>query len=133
LGNFYVAAIEGVPGGIMYGSHPMRTSFSYLGQPDGIQIGSALAGVDGVGPGGAMKTRSEFCGRCLRKFAMAGFGHTEHVIQWRDGWVSNPVLQRFALVDRQWIAAHGNNELYLTTKQLGADLTDGHSVRMPNR
>jgi len=37
-------------------------------------------------------------------------------------WVSNPVSSDLPVVDRQWIAPHGNNELYLTTKQLGADL-----------
>ncbi len=36
--------------------------------------------------------------------------------------MSNPVSSDLPLVDRQWIAPHGNNELYLTTKQLGADL-----------
>ena len=52
LGNYYVAAIQGVPGGIdVWKSSDSGHSFTYLGQPDGLQIGAAL-GADGVGLGG---------------------------------------------------------------------------------
>src|SRR5262249_9453420 len=41
LGNYYVAAIQGVPGGIdVWKSPDGGSTFNYLGQPDGIQIGS---------------------------------------------------------------------------------------------
>ena len=98
LGNFYVAAIEGVPGGIdVWKSSDGGASFSYLGQPDGVQIGSALAGVDGVGLGGGDEDLAVSpAGRCLCKFSMVRFGHTEHVIQWRNGLGIEPRLQRFA-------------------------------------
>jgi hypothetical protein len=123
LGNYYVAAIEGVPGGIdVWKSTDSGASFNYLGQPDGLQIGAAL-GADGVGlgggdedlavsPSGVVYASSLWLGSATQSTSFTG-GTT---------WVSNPISSDLPIVDRQWIAPHGNNELYLTTKQLGADL-----------
>jgi hypothetical protein len=123
LGNYYVAAIQGVPGGIdVWKSVDSGNSFTYLGQPDGVQIGATL-GADGVGlgggdedlavsPSGAVYASSLWLGSATQSTSFTG-GTT---------WVSNPVSSDLPLVDRQWIAPHGNNELYLTTKQLGADV-----------
>ncbi len=122
LGNYYVAAIQGVPGGIdVWKSTDSGNTFSYLGQPDGLQIGSAL-GADGVGlgggdediavsPSGVVYASSLWLGSATQSTSFTG-GTT---------WVSNPFSSDLPLVDRQWIAPHGNSELYLTTKQLGAD------------
>jgi hypothetical protein len=123
LGNYYVAAIQGVPGGIdVWKSTDSGNTFSYLGQPDGLQIGSAL-GADGVGlgggdediavsPSGVVYASSLWLGSATQSTSFTG-GTT---------WVSNPFSSDLPLVDRQWIAPHGNSELYLTTKQLGADI-----------
>jgi hypothetical protein len=123
LGNYYVAAIQGVPGGIdVWKSTNSGNSFSYLGQPDGLQIGASL-GADGVGlgggdedlavsPSGVVYANSLWLGSATQSTSFTG-GTT---------WVSNPISSDLPLVDRQWIAPHGNSELYLTTKQLGADL-----------
>lgn len=123
LGNYYVAAIQGVPGGIdVWKSIDSGNSFTYLGQPDGVQIGATL-GADGVGlgggdediavsPNGLVYASSLWLGSATQSTSFNG-GTT---------WVSNPVSSDLPVVDRQWIASHGNNELYLTTKQLGADL-----------
>jgi hypothetical protein len=123
LGNYYVAAIQGVPGGIdVWKSSDSGASFTYLGQPDGLQIGAAL-GADGVGlgggdediavsPAGVVYASSLWLGSATQSTSFTG-GTT---------WVSNPFSSDLPLVDRQWIAPHGNSELYLTTKQLGADL-----------
>ncbi len=123
LGNYYAAAIEGVPGGIdVWKSTDSGNTFTYLGQPDGVQIGATL-GADGVGlgggdediavsPAGVVYASSLWLGSATQSTSFTG-GTT---------WVSNPVSSDLPLVDRQWIAPHGNNELYLTTKQLGADL-----------
>jgi hypothetical protein len=123
LGNYYVAAIQGVPGGIdVWKSTDSGNSFTYLGQPDGLQIGSAL-GADGVGlgggdediavsPSGVVYANSLWLGSATQSTSFTGGGT----------WVSNPFSSDLPLVDRQWIAPHGNSELYLTTKQLGADL-----------
>jgi len=123
LGNYYVAAIQGVPGGIdVWKSSDSGHSFTYLGQPDGLQIGAAL-GADGVGlgggdediavsPSGVVYASSLWLGSATQSTSFTG-GTT---------WLSNPISSDLPLVDRQWIAPHGNSELYLTTKQLGADL-----------
>lgn len=123
LGNYYAAAIQGVPGGIdVWKSVDGGNTFAYLGQPDGVQIGAAL-GADGVGlgggdedialsPSGVVYASSLWLGSATQSTSFTG-GTT---------WVSNPVSSDLPVVDRQWIAPHGNNELYLTTKQLGADM-----------
>jgi hypothetical protein len=123
LGNLYALAIQGVPGGVdIWKSSDGGSTFNYLGQPDGLQIGAAL-GADGVGlgggdedlaitPSGVVYASSLWLGSATQSTSFTG-GTT---------WVSNPVSSDFPIVDRQWIAAHGNSELYLTTKQLGADL-----------
>jgi hypothetical protein len=123
LGNYYVAAIQGVPGGIdVWKSSDSGNSFNYLGQPDGVQIGATL-GADGVGlgggdedlavsPSGVVYASSLWLGSATQSTSFTG-GTT---------WVSNPISSDLPIVDRQWIAPHGNSELYLTTKQLGADL-----------
>lgn len=125
LGNYYVAAIQGVPGGIdIWKSVDSGNTFSYMGQPDGLQVGATL-GADGVGlgggdedlavsPSGVVYASSLWLGSATQSTSFTG-GST---------WVSNPYSSDFPIVDRQWIASHGNSELYLTTKQLGA-LTDG--------
>lgn len=123
LGNYYVAAIQGVPGGIdVWKSVDSGNTFSYLGQPDGVQVGATL-GADGVGlgggdedlavsPNGVVYASSLWLGSATQSTSFTG-GST---------WISNPVSSDLPIVDRQWIASHGTNELYLTTKQLGADL-----------
>ncbi len=124
LGNYYVAAIEGVPGGIdVWKSADAGASFAYLGQPDGIQIGSAAAGVDGVGLGGGDEDLAVSPAGVVYASSL-WLGSATQSTSFNGGtvWVSNPVSSDLPLVDRQWIAAHGNKELYLTTKQLGADL-----------
>ena len=124
LGNYFVAAIQGVPGGIdVWRSSDSGSTFNYLGQPDGVQVGATL-GADGVGlgggdediavsPSGVLYASSLWLGSATQSTSFDG----------GNVWVSNPVSSDFPIVDRQWIAAHGNNELYLTTKQLGALLS----------
>ena len=125
LGNYYVAAIEGVPGGIdVWKSSDAGSTFNYLGQPDGIQIGSAALGVDGVGLGGGDEDLAVSPSGVVYASSL-WLGSATQSTSFNGGtvWISNPVSSDLPLVDRQWIAAHGNNELYLTTKQLGADLS----------
>jgi len=123
LGNLYVAAIQGIPGGVdVWKSLDGGNTFTYLGEPDGIQVGATM-GLDGVGLGGGdedlavsssgvVYENSLWIGSCTQSTSFTG----------GSVWVSNPVSSDFPIVDRQWIAAHGDKELYLTTKQLGADL-----------
>jgi hypothetical protein len=123
LGNYYVAAIQGVPGGIdVWKSTDSGNSFNYLGQPDGVQIGAAL-GVDGVGLGGGDEDIAVSSSGVVYASSL-WLGSATQSTSFTGGtvWVSNPISSDLPLVDRQWIAPHGNSELYLTTKQLGADL-----------
>jgi len=125
LGNYYVAAIQGVPGGIdVWKSSDSGATFNYLGQPDGVQIGAAL-GADGVGLGGGDEDIAVSPSGVVYANSL-WLGSATQSTSFNGGtiWVSNPLSSDLPLVDRQWIAPHGNNELYLTTKQLGAD-TDG--------
>ncbi|HEY6950770.1 MAG TPA: T9SS type A sorting domain-containing protein, partial [Bacteroidota bacterium] len=43
-------------------------------------------------------------------------------------WAVNPVSSNVPLNDRQWIATHGENEVYLTFKQLGVLLVGTESI-----
>jgi len=118
LGNFYVAAIEGVPGGIdVWKSSDGGASFSYLGQPDGIRSALLLQAWMEWAWAEAMRPRSESCGAVYAS-PMAGSATQSTSFNGGTVWVSNPVSSDLPLVDRQWIAAPRNKELYLTTKQL---------------
>ena len=122
LGNYYVAAIQGVPGGIdVWKSSDSGNSFNYLGQPDGVQLGATL-GADGVGLGGGDEDIAVSPSGVVYASSL-WLGSATQSTSFNGGtiWVSNPVSSDLPLVDRQWIAPHGNSELYLTTKQLGAD------------
>jgi hypothetical protein len=128
LGNIYAAAIQGIPAGTdVWKSTNGGTSFTYLGQPDGLQAGSAVARGGGVGGGdediaigasGNVYVTSLWLGSATQSSSTNG-GAT---------WLANPVSTDVPGADRQWIAAHGNNELYLTYKQLGADLGGTESI-----
>ncbi|HZD96404.1 MAG TPA: sialidase family protein, partial [Candidatus Sulfotelmatobacter sp.] len=120
---YYVAAIQGVPGGIdVWKSADSGRSFTYLGQPDGLQIGAVL-GVDGVGLGGGDEDIAVSpSGVVYASSLWLGSATQSTSFNRGNTWISNPFSSDLPLVDRQWIAPHGNKELYLTTKQLGADL-----------
>jgi hypothetical protein len=118
-GNIYVAAIQGVPAGTdIWKSTDGGRSFAYLGQPDGAQAASILARGGGVGGGdedlaigasGNVYVNSLWLGSSTQCSSFDG-GAT---------WIVNPFSTDAPLVDRQWIAASGSSEVYLTYKQLG--------------
>lgn len=128
LGNIYGAAIDGVPAGTdAWKSMDGGKTFSYLGQPDGAQAAAALAHGAGLGGGdedlalgdsGNVYVTSLWLGSATQSTSRDG-GNT---------WLVNPISSDEPLVDRQWIASHGDNELYLTTKQLGASLGGTESI-----
>lgn len=108
----------------MWKSSDGGSTFNYLGQPDGIQIGSAALGVDGVGLGGGDEDLAVSPSGVVYASSL-WLGSATQSTSFNGGtiWISNPVSSDFPLVDRQWIAAHGNHELYLITKQLGTLLS----------
>lgn len=128
LGNIYGAAIDGVPAGTdAWKSMDGGANWRYLGQPDGAQAAAALAHGAGVGGGdedlaigstGNVYISSLWLGSATQSTSRDG-GNT---------FVENPYSSDEPIVDRQWIASHGPDELYLTTKQLGAALDGTESV-----
>lgn len=128
LGNIYGAAIDGIPAGTdAWKSMDGGKSWRYLGQPDGAQAAAALAHGAGLGGGdedlaigstGNVYITSLWLGSATQSTSRDG-GNT---------FIANPYSSDEPIVDRQWIAAHGPNELYLTTKQLGAALGGTESV-----
>jgi len=129
LGNIYVAAIQGVPAGTdVWKSMDGGNSFSYLGQPDGAQAASALAGrtpgVGGgdediaVGPTGRVTVSSLWLGSMTACVSTNGGAL----------WAANPVSSDVPGDDRQWIATHGDNEVYQTFQQIGVLLAGTSSI-----
>jgi hypothetical protein len=129
LGNIYAAAIQGIPAGTdAWKSMDGGNSFTYLGQPDGAQIigasggrGVGLGGGDedlALAPNGTVYVNSLWLGSLTQSTSTDG-GHV---------WKVNPVSSDVPEDDRQWIASHGNNELYLTYKQTGALLNGTQAI-----
>lgn len=129
LGNLYAAAIQGIPAGTdAWKSMDGGNSWTYLGQPDGSQVAAAsggrglgLGGGDedlAIAPNGTVSINSLWLGSLTQSVSKDG-GHT---------WLVNPVSSNIPEDDRQWIATHGNNEVYLTYKQTGALLTGTESI-----
>src|SRR3954468_17653388 len=129
LGNLYAAAIQGIPAGTdAWKSMDGGNNWTYLGQPDGAQI-IAASGGRGVGlgggdedlalaPNGTVYVNSLWLGSLTQSTSTDG-GHV---------WKVNPVSSDVPEDDRQWIASHGNNELYLTYKQTGALLNGTQAI-----
>ena len=129
LGNLYVAAIQGVPGGVdMWKSMDGGGTWSYLGEPDGAQA-LATFGLNGVGvgggdedlaiaPNGAVYMDSLWLGAVTQTISHDG-GAT---------WTNNPAASDLPGDDRQWIAPFGNQILYETYKQVGALLNGTDSI-----
>jgi len=129
LGNIYAAAIQGIPAGTdAWKSMDGGKTFTYLGQPDGAQI-IAASGGRGVGlgggdedlalaPNGTVYVNSLWLGSLYQSTSSDG-GHV---------WKVNPVSSDVPEDDRQWIASHGNNELYMTYKQTGALLNGTQTI-----
>src|SRR5947207_15633725 len=64
LANYYVAAIQGVPGGVdVWKSVAGGATFSYLGQPDSLQSGSSLGAERAAPDGGHADPASTPSGR----------------------------------------------------------------------
>jgi len=128
LGNIYAAAIQGIPAGTdAWKSMDGGKSFTYLGQPDGAQAASAVARGGGLG-GGDEDLAIGTSGNVYVTSLWLGSATQSNSYNGGSTWVVNPLSTDEPVVDRQWIASYGNNVVYLTTKQLGADLTGTASL-----
>ncbi len=129
LGNLYVAAMEGVPGGVdVWKSMDGGNTFSYLGEPDGAQAAS-MAGATGAGVGGGDEDLAVAPNGTVWMNSL-WLGSTTQCTSTTGGnvWVCNPAGSNIPANDRQWIANDGNSVLYLTYKQVGALLTGTTSI-----
>lgn len=122
LGNLYVAAIQGVPGGVdVWKSVDGGKTFTYLGQPDGTQVAATTGTTTGTGVGGGDEDLAIGASGNVYMNSL-WLGSTTQASSFNGGstWVVNPLASDIPGNDRQWIASSGNNDLYLTYKQLGA-------------
>jgi hypothetical protein len=129
LGNIYAAAIQGVPAGTdAWKSMDGGRNWTYLGQPDGAQAAAAL-GARGAGLGGGDEDLAvSSSGNVYVTSLWLGSATSASSFNGGSTWIVNPFQSDLPLVDRQWIAGHGDKEVYMTTKQLGADLNGTDSV-----
>jgi len=110
-------------------SYDTGRTFTYLGQPDGTQVLATTGTTTGTGLGGgdedlAIGTSGNVYMNSL------WLGSTTQASSFNGGssWVVNPLSSDIPADDRQWIAAYGNNTVYLTYKQLGTLLTGTVSI-----
>lgn len=130
LGNIYVAAIQGVPAGTdVWKSMDGGRTFSYLGQPDGAQAGAAIARGAGVG-GGDEDLAVGSSGHVYVNSLWLGSSTQSSSFNGGTTWTVNPLSTDVPGDDRQWVASHGADELYLTYKQLGVLLSGTPSIFM---
>ena len=130
LGNLYVASIQGVPGGVdVWKSYDTGKTFTYLGQPDGTQVGATTGTTTGTGLGGGDEDLAVGTSGNVYMNSL-WLGSTTQASSFNGGnsWAVNPLSSSIPGDDRQWIAAYGNKTLYLTYKQLGADLQGTASI-----
>jgi hypothetical protein len=129
VGNMYAAAIQGVPAGTdAWKSMDAGKTWKYLGQPDGAQAaavsigrGEGLGGGDediAIGASGNVYITSLWLGSATQSKSTDG-GNT---------WIVNPLSTDVPGTDREWLAAQGNNVVYLTYKQLGVALSGTESI-----
>jgi len=128
-GNIYVAAIQGVPAGTdVWKSTDGGLSFKYLGQPDGGQAASALAGRT---PGAGGGDEDIAIGTAERIYVASLWLGSVTMCSSNNGgaaWLVNPLSTTVPLDDRQWIAPYKDNIVYLTFKQLGVLLAGTESI-----
>jgi hypothetical protein len=129
MGNIYAAAIQGIPAGTdAWKSADGGKTFTYLGQPDGAQAAAAMGARGGGAGGGDEDLAIGSTGNVYVNSLWLGSSTQSASSNGGSVWTVNPVSTDAPLVDRQWIASHGANELYLTYKQLGADLNGTQSI-----
>ncbi len=128
-GNIYVAAIQGIPAGTdVWKSSDGGTSFTYLGQPDGAQAASAMAGRTPGAGGGDEDIAVGAAGRVYVTSLWLGSVTMCNSFDGGMTWAANPISTTVPLDDRQWIASYKDNEVYMTFKQLGVLLVGTESI-----
>ncbi|MGH9774695.1 MAG: hypothetical protein ACRD50_07085 [Candidatus Acidiferrales bacterium] len=124
LGNIYVAAIQAIPAGTdMWKSLDGGNTFTFIGEPDGAQAAGSGLGLVGVGAGGGDEDELALPnGRVDMTSLWLGGNSTCTSSNGGAYWLCDPEGSTLPADDRQWLANFGSNIVYITTKQLGADL-----------
>jgi hypothetical protein len=121
FGNIYVTAIQGVPDGLdLWKSTDQGQTFTFLGQPDGVQCLTQPICADEIGVGGADDSIAVSSGGHLY-ISSLWFGSLSFATSSNGGfapWLQNPVASNIPSVDRQWIAAFGPQTVYLSYNQI---------------
>jgi hypothetical protein len=129
LGNLYAAAIQGIPAGTdAWKSTDAGKSWTYLGQPDGAQAVAAMGARGGGAGGGDEDLAVAPNGNVYVTSLWIGSSTSASSFDGGNTWVVNPLQSDTPIVDRQWIAASGDKDVYMTTKQLGADISGTDSI-----
>jgi hypothetical protein len=130
MGNLYVAAIQGVPAGSdVWKSMDGGNTFTYLGEPDGAQAAASSAGLVGVGAGGGDEDLLVLPnGNVVMTSLWLGGNTTCKSFNGGNTWACNPNGSTLPADDRQWLANYGSDVVYITSKQLGADLSGTDSI-----
>ncbi|HXR98359.1 MAG TPA: hypothetical protein VN709_11015 [Terriglobales bacterium] len=130
LGNLFVTAIQGVPGGSdTWKSMDAGRTFTYLGEPDGTQAAGSQLDLVGAGVGGGDEDLIALPNGNLVMTSLWLGGNTTCVSSDSGTtWICNPDGSTLPADDRQWLANYGNQTVYITTKQLGADLVGTSSL-----
>ena len=128
FGNIYVAAINGVPGGVdLWKSTDNGTTFVYLGHPDGTQehcgdppqpacvggLGGADVSLDISNSGFLYVSSLSIASVTVSTSFDGGTGGVAP----GQAWQVQPVGSEVPADDRQWIVAHGPETVYMTMRQ----------------
>lgn len=130
VGNLYTVAIQGVPSGTdLWTSQDAGNTWNYGGQPDGVQAAAKGGYLVGAGAGGGDEDVITLPnGNVVMTSLWLGSNTTCKSFDSAATWVCNPNGSTLPADDRQWLANYGNNIVYITSKQLGADLGGTDSI-----
>lgn len=130
VGNLYLAAIQGVPAGSdTWKSMDGGVTWSYLGEPDGAQAAASTLGFVGVGAGGGDEDIVTLPnGNVVMTSLWLGGNTTCTSANGGGVWACNPEGSTLPADDRQWLANLDSKVVYITSKQLGADLSGTDSI-----
>lgn len=130
VGNLFAVAIQGIPAGTdLWKSGDGGNNWSFAGQPDGAQAASSMANFAGAGVGGGDEDIITLPnGNLVMTSLWLGGNTTCKSFDSGTTWICNPNGSTLPGDDRQWLANYGNDVVYITSKQLGADLNGTDSI-----
>lgn len=130
LGNLYVTAIQGVPSGSdTWKSIDGGSTWTYIGEPDGAQAAASSLGFVGAGAGGGDEDILPLPNGNIVMTSLWLGGNTTCVSSNGGSlWACNPEGSTLPADDRQWLANLDSKTVYITSKQLGADLSGTDSI-----